>query len=157
MIENLEKALEKELRRDTHKTSIIEQVDDFIEGVAEGSILFITAKIQTISVGVLNRDMGFSSEKIKRFGDMRRELIEDLIPMYKQFKGKDKRTVAFEIYRKILWGRSIGLIYNDPNSLKELNWYRIQNESLTKENEKLRTYVKDLVKDLSNNIMKNLQ
>lgn len=45
-----------------------------------------------------------------------------------------------------MWGRSIGLIYNDPNGLKELNWYRSQNERLVKENEKLQTNVKDLAK-----------
>jgi hypothetical protein len=141
-----ENPLRKELKSATQKRSIIEQVDNFIEGIAEGSILFLTSKLLTTSMGIINRDMGLDSERIKSYGEMRREIINDLIPRYKQSKGREKTSIANEIYSKMLWGRSIGLIYNDPNFLKELNWYRIQNERLNRENEKLHAYVKDLTK-----------
>jgi hypothetical protein len=142
--EKFEKALERELKRDVHKRSITELVDDFIEGVAEGSVLFLTAKVLNTSEGKLWGEMGLGDLSIKYYKDMTNEIINDLIPRYTESKGNEKKSIAYEIYKKILAGRSIGLIYNDSNFVKELNWYRIQNEFLNDENGKLRKYVTGL-------------
>jgi hypothetical protein len=128
--------------------SIKEQVEQFIQGVSDGSILYLTSKLLTTNVAILQKEMGMTGDSIKNYGNMRREMIEDLIPKYINSKGKQKLEFANTIFGKMMWGRSIGLIYNDPNNLKELNWYRTQNERLVKENEKLQTSVKDLAKTI---------
>jgi hypothetical protein len=138
----------RSFKRTSNMRRLVEQIDKFIEGVADGSILLLTNKILTTNVAILQRDMGFDGRSIERYGNMRSELINDLIPRYVQSKGAEKRTLAAQIYSKILWGRSIGLIYNDPDAINELNWYRIQNDLLNKENTKLRVNVKDLTKKI---------
>jgi len=128
--------------------SVKEQVDQFIEGLADGSIILLTSKLFTSSSIKIQNDMGLNAEHTKGLHDLKNSLIEQLIPNYMKAKGKQKGILANGIFKLLLLGRAIGLIYNDENLPKELNWYRIQNDRLNRENEKLRTNVKDLTKTI---------
>lgn len=123
---------------------IIEQIDELIEGLFDGSILHLSKKIFNTATVKFQNDTGLTTETIRSIYQMKDQLLNNLIPVYMNEKGKKKRELARQIFIAVLNARSVGIIYNDENLPKELNWYRIQNERLNKENEKLRDNVTKL-------------
>lgn len=129
--------------------SIFEQVDEFIEGVFDGSIVFLTSDLfKTPSIEKQNK-YGFGHELEKKLHESKRRIVEELIPKYlTSTDDEEKENTAFEIFNAVTHNRSIGTIYNNPNTSKELNWYRIQNSRLNEDNKQLREDVKNLTEKI---------
>lgn len=121
--------------------SIIEQVDEFIEGFFDGRFIAITSD----GVGKLIRN-DYSIDNIKRINESLKVTF-DLIEQYMNDDiGKEK--VAKQIFTRVFRLRSNGYIRNNQNSLTELTKYKTENEALIQENIQLRENVKDLTEKI---------
>jgi hypothetical protein len=121
--------------------SITEQVDEFIESFFDGSINPITAEN---AVKLINS--GFNTERVKIIMSILEKITDEYIPQYLNSENEEKEKNANRIYLLVLKGRRMGYFLNNPDKLKELNWYKSENERLKKENAELKDNVTDLTK-----------
>ncbi len=133
--------------------SIISQVDEFIEGLFDGSI-----------ITVLTRDVELKREATvpgyfaslfggaKNLGEsaiaLFTKLTGDLIPRYISSVSNEKHTVALDIYYSVLSLRAAGFIQNNPSSLRELEFYKKENAELKEKKANLEGKVQDLSSEL---------
>jgi hypothetical protein len=121
--------------------SIVEQVDEFMEGLADGSILFFNAfspQQQPDHTWVTAMDT-----RSQELADIHVQILNDNIPLYLSLNNK-KEELAFKIHYSMLMLRSLGVIMNNPDALKELHFFKSRCEKLETEKQKLEARVSDL-------------
>jgi hypothetical protein len=124
--------------------SVVEQVDSFVEGVFDGSIIsiFQTARDNRDPPSFLS---SLPEEAIHQVADEVSRLFNKMIPNYVQLTNvKDKKAMSHEIFALVIRHRAMSIIQNNPNNLKELGFYKSENNKLKEENERLTNSVKDL-------------
>jgi hypothetical protein len=110
---------------------ITDQVDEFIEGYFDGSIV---SELEAIK-----QSRSLVKEARKLLMDDMQELIFDLVPKYLgmvDIEEEDKKTLAQKIFLQVLLLRHGALLKNNPDTLKEATYWK--SRCLTTEEEGLR-------------------
>lgn len=118
--------------------SIIEQVDEFIEGVFDGSLILLT------SLGATQRNKegkSIDQDTLKFITKLTREFIPEYMEETNKVK---KHQIARRIFGVVMTLREFGDVRNNPDSLAELTRYKTENTKLREENQVLRKNVQNL-------------
>lgn len=116
---------------------VTEQVQDFIEGFANGSITSVMHKHEGVPLIKDTRVMNLVAE-------MNSNLFNEMIPQYLTANPEKKQQMALEMLQIIMKLRMFGLIENSPISLCELQFLRNENDSLREDKKALQEKVSDL-------------
>ncbi len=116
---------------------VSEQVEDFIEGFANGSITSVMHKHEGVPLIKDTRVMNLVAE-------MNSNLFNEMIPQYLTANPEKKQQMALEMLQIIMKLRMFGLIENSPISLCELQFLRNENDSLREDKKALQEKVSDL-------------
>jgi hypothetical protein len=116
---------------------VTEQVEDFIEGFANGSITSVMHKHEGVPLIKDTRVMNLVAE-------MNSNLFNEMIPQYLTANPEKKQQMALEMLQIIMKLRMFGLIENSPISLCELQFLRNENDSLREDKKALQEKVSDL-------------
>ncbi|MCS4538859.1 MAG: hypothetical protein HYY67_08385 [Thaumarchaeota archaeon] len=126
--------------------SILEQVDEFIEGLSDGSIITLfAAEDPEERFARIGRGL-----KLATYSDNVSELVQVQIPQYIESSNEDKEKKAWVIFKKALFLRSAGVIRNNPNNLKELDFYKAENLKLKEDLHKKGVLITELYTQLEN-------
>lgn len=101
---------------------IIEFADNFIRGLYDGSILYYD--IRTDSLPTRTTWVSSVDEQSKTLVDSRRTILNDNIDLFLTDPDNQREQYAKQIFESVLVLRRLGVIQNNPNSLKELNFYK---------------------------------
>jgi len=116
---------------------VSEQVEDFIEGFANGSITSVMHKHEGVPLIKDTRVMNLVAE-------MNSNLFNEMIPQYLTANPEKKQQMALEMLQIIMKLRMFGLIENSPISLCELQFLRNENDSLREDKKALQEKLGDL-------------
>jgi hypothetical protein len=116
---------------------VTEQVEDFIEGFANGSITSVMHKHEGVPLIKDTRVMNLVAE-------MNSNLFNEMIPQYLTANPEKKQQMALEMLQIIMKLRMFGLIENSPISLCELQFLRNENDSLREDKKALQEKLGDL-------------
>ena len=116
---------------------VTEQVEDFIEGFANGSITSAMHKHEGVPPIKDSRIMNHIAE-------MNAKLFNEMIQEYLTANPEKKQQMALEMLQIIMKLRMFGLIENSPISLCELQFLRNENDSLREDKKALQEKVSDL-------------
>ena len=116
---------------------VSEQVEDFIEGFANGSITSVMHKHEGVPLIKDTRVMNLVTE-------MNANLFNGMIPQYLTANPEKKQQMALEMFQIIMKLRMFGLIENSPISLCELQFLRNENDSLREDKKALQEKLGDL-------------
>ncbi len=113
-----------------------------MEGVVDGSIFYYNmfSKSQP-------RNRIWVSEVDSRstsIMDQQIVLLNNKMPAYQLVNGEEKDKLAMEIYMNIFILRSFGVIQNNPDSIKELQFFKSRCEKLELEKQRLEEKVSNL-------------
>ncbi|MFZ0510982.1 MAG: hypothetical protein WAM14_05205 [Candidatus Nitrosopolaris sp.] len=117
--------------------SFTEQVDDFIEGMVNGSIISIMQKREG---GPFIKDITI----INYIAEIYDKLFKELIPHYLPASQETKQQMALEMLQIIMKLRMFGVIENSPISLSELQFLRHENTRLREDKKAMEEKVSDL-------------
>jgi hypothetical protein len=116
---------------------VTEQVEDFIEGFANGSITSEMHKHEGVPLIKDTRIMNLVAE-------MNANLFNEMIPQYLTANPEKKQQMALAMLQIIMKLRMFRLIENSPISLCELQFLRNENDSLREDKKALQEKVSDL-------------
>jgi hypothetical protein len=115
---------------------IIDQVDEFIEGFFDGSIISSLDIMAERSSKRLLAHM--KNEDVNYIDYMSDKLRGELIPNYLKAEGEEKEKVGAAIFIGVMELRYIGVIKNNPDTMKETTYWKnrcltveLQNKQLT--------------------------
>ena len=120
--------------------SIVEHVEEFIEGWFDGSIIFYNVDPIRLTRGTTW--VSEHDQEAQSFANEKRIALSSALEKYVK-KGKDNALQAGEIYASVLVLRGYGMIKNNPDSLKEINFYKQGYYDELKENDRLRDNLKE--------------
>lgn len=120
--------------------SIREQIEEFIEELFNGNVITIVQKEweayhQPSSLMLHTEDMKVAGQNLRDL----KQLINDYVANPEQ----QTDGTALQLYRHIVYMRIFALIQNNPDSLKELNFYKQRYYDETKNNNDLRSKLKN--------------
>jgi hypothetical protein len=117
--------------------SVIEHVDEFIDGFLNGNIVSMFQK------GVIRPFMR-EETVANQLAQMKATLFNELIPQYMSGDTQKKEQLAQNMVHVIMKLRMFGLIENNPISLNELQFLRSENTRLKEDIKGLEEKVKQL-------------
>ena len=120
---------------------VTQLIDEFIEDFFDGSIITILVRdIKRDGTEPLpllfqaskskSKDTIISVNKLENFLE---KFIQIDIPTYLSLQDKAKEAKAPSMLQKIVVLRAYGLIINNPNNIKELEFYKIRSNALENE------------------------
>lgn len=101
---------------------VIELADDFIQGLYDGSILYYDIKTESLPNGTTW--VSHLDSTVKSIVDGTRVLLNNAVEQYVSTTEEHKEEHAKIIFGSVLKLRRYGVIKNNPDSLKELNFYK---------------------------------
>lgn len=101
---------------------IIELADDFIRGLYDGSILYYDIKPESLPHGTTW--VSHVDEVAKMIVSQTRTRLNQNMQLYLTDPDNQKEHYAKEVFEAVLLLRRYGVIKNNPDSLKELNFYK---------------------------------
>ena len=127
--------------------SIIKQVEEFMEGVFSGNIITFFQKDVNEKEGLISPLYFMPEETSRSMEDLSSQLIKLMIQFIDP-SNINKKETATKLYVAISGLRLVGMIQNNPNSIKELDFYKNENSRLIDENKKHKGDIKKLMEQI---------
>lgn len=117
---------------------LTELADEFIEAYFNGSIVSITSSENELNQSTLHH---LNKDQLSSIDQANNNLITNIIPKYLKANQKEREDLSLEIVISVIGLRMIGILRNNPETHKDLEYLRIRVNDLERENETLQNKI----------------